>query len=791
MKKVGIITFYYNARNYGASLQAFALCKAIQGLGYGAEQISFAPPPLTQSRAERFKTMPLGLKCRKAASFALRKAGSVSFKVTHRAAQRETEQQIRLRDKAFADFQRNVIPHSEAVYTETDIGTCVNQYQAFVAGSDQIWNPEWFHEAYLLRFVPSGHTKLSYAASVTKNELTEQQQEVFRAALRDFTAVSVREPNAVELLQPVAPVTVEWSLDPTLLLSRQQWDEICVPRVIEEEYVFCYFLGEDRGQRRTARRFAKQRGLKIVTLPHLLGELRRCDAGFGDHQLCDASPAQFVSLIRHASYVLTDSFHATVFSELYQRPYAVFQRQGFSAMSSRIYNLCKLFGREAYFCDTPKKATVEYLKTLPAPDFSAPLPEFARMKEKSLAYLRANLAKGSEASEAVEAEWPNAVIEINDKNKCSGCHACASICPKQCIEMRRDQEGFLYPQVQKELCVQCGQCERICPVLHRAPVNRAPTIYAAYSPNDDLRLRSSSGGVFSLLAEHIIGQGGAVFGAGFDKSFRLAHTCAEASGELEALRGSKYVQSAVGDTLKQAKALLEQGRPVLYTGTPCQIGGLRAYLQRDYDNLYTQDIICHGAPSPMIWEKYMALREGEAGQRLEHVSFRSKDSGWKQYSVKLSFSGGKVYQRRAQSDLYMRGFLADLYLRPSCHACAFKAISRQSDLTLADFWGIQSVFPGFDDDKGASMVLVNSSKGQRLFEAIRGQMRVEERTVEPSAAAHCNPAMVKSAAPHRNRDEFFAQIQDQELEGLIRKLCRVPLKRKLRALASRMLAKLR
>ena len=314
------------------------------------------------------------------------------------------------------------------------------------------------------------------------------------------------------------------------------------------------------------------------------------------------------------------------------------------------------------------------------------------------------------------------MIRIHEKDNCSGCHACANVCPQSCILMVSDDEGFWYPQVDKDKCIDCGLCEKVCPIIHKwqPDESRTTTAMVALNKNEEIRLRSSSGGIFTLLAEEIIAQGGVVFGAAFTNDFKsVHHICVSSTVDIGRLRGSKYIQSKTEDSYIQAKKFLDKGIKVLFTGTPCQIGGLYSFLRKDYDNLYTQDIICHGVPSPFIWEKYLEERERKAASKTQQMFFRHKKYGWKTYAVLFEFSNNTAYVKSFQEDSFMKAFLSNSCLRPSCHHCSFRNPIRQADITLADFWGIHEVFPEFDDDKGTSLVLIHSDRGQSLFDSIQ------------------------------------------------------------------------
>lgn len=369
------------------------------------------------------------------------------------------------------------------------------------------------------------------------------------------------------------------------------------------------------------------------------------------------------------------------------------------------------------------------------------------------------------------------MIEISSKDRCCGCYACANGCPNECIKMVSDEEGFWYPKIDKNECIDCGLCEIVCPIINKwQPINdnRPIEALAAINKNEEIRINSSSGGIFTLIAEAIINQKGVVFGAAFSDNFRYVnHIAVKNISELERLRGSKYVQSGIGYTYKRVKEHLENGKKVLFTGTPCQIGGLYSFLRKSYDNLYTQDIICHGVPSPMVWDKYVEELEGKFSSKIKRMCFRSKRSGWKSYSSVFAFSNNKEYKKNYHEDPYMKAFLSNLCLRNSCYNCQFKGITRQADITLADFWGIQYILPEMDDDKGASLVLVNSEKGKYIFEMIRSC--VECKCVDLDTVVKYNNAMTQSVEEPLHRKEFMDAVRITSFDKLEKKYLRKPI----------------
>lgn len=296
--------------------------------------------------------------------------------------------------------------------------------------------------------------------------------------------------------------------------------------------------------------------------------------------------------------------------------------------------------------------------------------------------------------------------------------------------------------------------------------------YAAICREEAIRMASSSGGVFSLIARDVLSRGGVVFGAAVTEGLQIAHICVESAQQLHRLRGSKYVRSQLADVYSQAKACLQAGRPVLFTGTPCQIGGLRAYLKEDYENLLCQDLICHGAPMASVWEHYVNYREKKAGAKAVSVNFRDKSTGWSGYSLEMTFENGEVYRQSVYKDPYMRAFLQDLSLGTACYSCAFKGMDRQADITLADFWGVEQLMPHMHDNKGTSLIFVHSEKGQQLLERIQPQLKLE--AVDGVLAAAHNPAMLRPAQRPEKREAFLKEVNGENFEKVVNKYCPRP-----------------
>ncbi|NLF02175.1 MAG: 4Fe-4S dicluster domain-containing protein [Anaerolineales bacterium] len=381
------------------------------------------------------------------------------------------------------------------------------------------------------------------------------------------------------------------------------------------------------------------------------------------------------------------------------------------------------------------------------------------------------------------------IVEHNSA-LCTGCGACVQCCPEACISMRTDAEGFAYPQIDTQRCIKCGLCSSVCPSsgdglgLHRGAPQ--PQLFAAWHLDDQIRHSSSSGGVFTALAQTILSAGGVVYGAAFDELWRLRHVGIGDEAQLAQLRGSKYLQSATCSTFCEVEAHLAIGSSVLYSGTPCQISGLYAYLGGAQEGLVTVDLICHGVPSPLVFDAYLQHCARLAGDAPVSVSFRDKLKGWRRYSMHIEMQSGRHYAQTLDRDPFLIGFLRNHCLRPSCHSCSYAQVQRIADITLGDYWGIARFHPELDDDRGVSEVLVNTARGQRLFEACASRLFVQECPLEEGMQGGlCTPSV---ASPQRAA--FFCGLERLTFAELRTKYLRPCAKPTWRRMASRLVRRL-
>lgn len=343
--------------------------------------------------------------------------------------------------------------------------------------------------------------------------------------------------------------------------------------------------------------------------------------------------------------------------------------------------------------------------------------------------------------------------------KCCGCTACYAICPKNAITMHADSEGFKYPVIDKDKCIDCGLCCKVCPLDIKLEKTEDKQIAVACTAKDEnFTKQSSSGGVFAILANMFMEKQAVIYGAAFDDGWNVKHIRVDSKDDLSKLYTSKYVQSDMGETFKTVKTDLNTGKEVLFAGTPCQVAGLKKYLGKDYNNLITVDFICHGVPSSLVWQCYIKEKAASLNSKITDISFRNKKDGWKDFGFLVKAESGIVNCEKAGDNIYMNGFLKDLYLRPSCYECKFKTLKRASDITLADFWGIEKVLPEMYDKRGVSLCWTSSRKGSEILTEALKQTAYQK--VDLQEAVRHNSAALKSVNVHKNRDKFFKDFAE-------------------------------
>lgn len=378
------------------------------------------------------------------------------------------------------------------------------------------------------------------------------------------------------------------------------------------------------------------------------------------------------------------------------------------------------------------------------------------------------------------------MLNMKDKTKCSGCGACYSVCPRKCISMKEDDEGFLYPDIDNTVCVDCGLCEKVCPMKKNNEKNKG-VLYSCIlqHSDDDILKQSTSGAAFTPIAEYILDNGGVVFGVQMQMSNCLVkHIKIEKKEKIAKFRGSKYVQSNVGDTFIEAKEELDNGRLVCFSGTPCQIQGLQNYLKKDYNNLVKVDVVCRGVPSPGIWKSYSDYL-GTKGE-IENISFRNKTLGYQYSTMEIRYKDGKIERNGIESDQWLRMFFSGMTLRPSCSNCNFRTIERCSDFTIWDCFNVSDITKEIDETKGATKMLIHTKKGLDIFNDIKKNFYVVEVSVE-KITKEINATVYEN----KKKNEFIEDYNKLSMEELLDKWFPMSMKVKMKMYLRRILNKMK
>ena len=740
--KAGLLTFYH-LHHYGAILQAAATQRALETLGWECETIDYFVNQDTRI-------------FRPAASPSL--AASDAYNALHYPA-------VRRRWQRFEDFSRSFLRLTDRRYeSREELRRAELPYDLLVSGSDQIWNPTIFPDR---RFDPvffgafSPLRKIAYAPSFGVARLPEGMEEELKGYLEGFSHLSVREVSGREIVREASGREAAVVLDPTLLLTAAEWSALAAdPALREKEYILCYGISRSGALEPYIRRLAEETGLPVV---QLCGTRRKLHPKA--RMISDAGPAEFLGLFQRAAYVCTNSFHGTVFSVLFQRPFftAVAPAELQEPERSRTFSLLSRLGLTERVVGKGDAAGLR-----DRPDWAAAEARLAAARAGAMAYLKAALA--DEPYQGTEAALPREDGPLlADRTHCTGCSACAAACPKDAIALVRDREGFAFPQVDLEKCVRCGICTRTCPMLQEREPRPLPAAFAAWNREADIRRDSSSGGAFSALADYVLEGGGVVFGAALDGKQHLRHTACFRKEDLWRLRGAKYVQSDLEGVFREVRKCLET-RQVLFSGTPCQVDGLYRYLGRRPENLTTCDLVCHGVPSPGVWEDMARYIEKKRGRELQTVRFRNKVEGWKNSHFTAVYDDGTVDTHPLYETEYGRAFGRALFLRPCCHRCPYACMNRPGDFTLGDLWGLRPDELPEQQRLGVSLLLVNTPHGSHIF----GQLPLNCRPFPVERAIAGNPRLASPTVQPADRAAFFAAYALEPFDQVARKFCALP-----------------
>ena len=629
--RVGILTLTGD-NNYGNKLQNYALQFVLEQLGHDVETIRVSDESYRITCLKIMLQLPF-----------------ISI------LPKDRKKWVRRR-RRFLSFNRHIHQAPLRIsksYHKEKIEKYLQPYDYILYGSDQIWNTEFatFSDIYLGVYKEKLQN-IAISASFGK-EMQEDYKDLFSKGLKNFKALSVREEAGKDLIKELADREAEVLIDPTMMLSVKQWANVEKPVQHPAKYIVSYFLGNENKE--SVREIAREMKCEVVSA--------NPDTMLG--------PGEFIYLIHHAEAVCTDSFHACVFSILYQTQFYVFDRSdGYSSMNSRISTLLN------------------------------------KMK-------------------------------ISPKHKSGALYVSEEIFEtKQIMDILENERKKFFAFLKN---------------------NMVKTV-ACYHKDEKVRSDSSSGGVYYALAKKIIEENGYVFAACYDENLEVVHREIRTEEEIIESCGSKYVSSHLGDSFQRIKQHLQNGNKVLFVGTPCQCAGLLSYVGKERKNLLCVDFVCHGVPSRVAWRKYLATKENQIG-KIKEVNMRDKSTGWSKYHYSWKMVNDKgVYTELQSENSYMKGFVSDIYLRPSCYECRFKGVNRLTDITLGDYWGCWNIQPDMDDDKGTSLVLLHNEKGKAYFDKISNCFVNKDAMLNQAVLA--NPSISKTALMNSKRNTFFKSIRD-------------------------------
>lgn len=692
MKKVGILTLYYKTYNYGAQLQAYALTKVLNNMGFDAEQIRFA------------------------------------WSMEHTRIFYENN----MNKYEFEQFSDS-IPHSSTLYTPSDLHTCKDKYDAFVCGSDQIWGVKesmpWFVLPQMaLSFVPDHKKKIAYAGSFGAGLITQDRIEIIKDFLTRMDTISVREQSALPLAAKLSHKNILHVADPVILLSSNDWSDVADKGTADtsEPYLLLYNVSSDKEIHGLAERVCAILGVKLIDINYT-GK-------------ASPGPPDFVKYIRDAEYIITDSFHGTALSIIFHKQFITFGVDNIDTLFSknvRIKDLLETCGLMSRFALEVDETHLQLLKK--TIDYHEVDKKVSDLTSKSFRFIQSSFENkmGNDSKQKGAVLLREKVVETH---KCVGCGACTQSCNANCISIGKDKLGFWIPQFNADHCFDCGNCLMICPVYtensnrnNNMPLSKLSRTVALRAKDPQVLSESSSGGAFALIAAKILAEGGIICGAAYKDDFSVSHICIEDISELYRLKKSKYIQSHTADVFHEVKEHLHRGRNVLFSGTPCQIAGLKGFLLRQYDNLFCLDVICGGVTAPALWGKYVDYYDNKSGGSIKNYDMRSKALGFFYKNGFLSFQMAHHLESEEQifdkeKDYFLNSRYA--YYRECCYHCDFKGMQHLSDMTIGDFVGLNLISPQEDNNRGVNSIITWTDKGNYILNSIRSMVDIFNHTYE-------------------------------------------------------------
>lgn len=728
--KIAIMT-WYTYKNYGTALQAAALYKKINELGLYPDIIQYTPrtgvsEPSMSALAKR----------------AANKAKSI-VNGTYMPPEKA---------ELFDSFFKERITETRECKTYPELYMLNDEYNAFVCGSDQIWSPLNYDGNYYLEFVKNSAKAVAYAPSLGVSKIKDDdiKESIIRNVSR-FEHLSVRENLGAKLIKEIAGIDAEVVLDPTLLMTGSEWDKYAnvdkCPEIKEKEYMICYFLGDADKYMSYVRALSAKAKIPFYVIPVTKKQKNKNAVPF------EVGPCEFVSLIKNAKYVCTDSFHGMAFAVNYNIPFSVFKRfndKDPGSQNSRIFSLIEMLDLGSRLVDPGDKID---LKKISGFDFT----EANKILEEKRALSRKYLKNSLEQAVSAETSMNGEAYKITDL--CCGCGACQAVCPKNAITVAKNDEGFISYNIDETLCVRCGKCKTVCPFsdITAPSLKNAEAMFSVKSNSAEVLIHSSSGGIGHEIASNALNNNEAVCGCAYDNEHNIAKHIVinpDESEKLPLLQGSKYIQShsdvALGEIYNMSKT-----QKITFFGTPCQAAAVDKLLRARgvRENSIIVDLICHGVPTSHLWDKYISDIDKKYGVgENPEITFRCKGADWHKRMIKIS-GNGKIYKNNERSDDFYAFFRRALCDNKTCYECPYREKSA-ADIRIGDYWG--SRFIG--DKQGVSMVIANTKAGYDVLNQLRNKKvcRFEEQNLNDYWAIQC---------PNNHRAPLFRKKLIEEFKN--------------------------
>lgn len=695
MKKVAIMT-WFNYHNFGTALQVTALSKTIENLGYEARVIQYTPHAKVKTLTNNYKNFKIYIN-----------------KFNNKLKSRKSREIVdREKKEKFEKYINDNLNLTKVCNVDSQLFRLNTEYDAFVCGSDQIWAPTCFNPKYFLNFVQDTKKMIAYAPSIGLTEVKDEYtKERMKECIERFKHLSVREEQGKRLIKEICNKESKVVLDPTLLLSNKEWNNIAVEPKESEKYILCYFLGNNDETWTHVKELSKKLDIKLKVLPAVFKDLNsefEIEEGVG--------PGEFLGLIKNAYFICTDSFHGTLFSIIYEKSFYTYERfsnKESNSQNSRIHNILKITNLENRIIKN--KSKIE--KDLFIQDFKDAKKRLEIKKQESITYLEDALKSGTEIDKTN--------IDFKITNTCCGCGICLKSCSMDAIDIKRDKNGFIRCFIDTNKCIKCGACQKVCPYNGEESIDidkNRHKLFMIKSREYNVLRTSSSGGAGYEISKLLCENGYDVIGCTYDNLRQEARHKIVKGGnidELNKFKGSKYIQSNMSEVIE---TIDKTNKNTVVFGTPCQIAGIDKLLKlkNKRDKFILVDLICHGVPTQNLWKKYINEGNIKYGYGLDaNVTFRDKKKDWRKMHIDIH-GNNKKYNMLDKKDLFYRFFLTGNCYMESCYECLYRT-SSAADIRLGDYWG-----ENYKNDKyGVSMVIAMNNNGEKILNNLNSLGRIE------------------------------------------------------------------